>query len=606
MPELPGTKVKIAGADDESDASRLTVNVFGDPGPRLTELAEEVRRRVALLPGVDGVERASDRGSKEIEVFVQRERAARYGLTAEDVASSVALFFRGRPLSRFRGPDGEVQMQARLAEADRQSLARLRSMPIAVPALATTVPLGSVADFRTVDTPASIERQQRRSVAAMTADIDSKKSSDIRKQVRNELDGMSFPPGYTWSFGSAFENEDETQKEMLMNLILALALVYVVMAALFESFLHPFAIMFALPFAFAGVAWMCFLTGTPFNLMAQIGILILVGIVVNNGIVLIHHVHQLRERGMPRTDALLKAGRDRLRPILMTTATTVLGLLPLAFGRTHVGDVLYFPLARTVIGGLLASTLLTLLLVPCLYTLLEDGARMVSGAWAKRRAPKAALVSLGLAVLLTATAAQAATLQTVDGHWPAGRAQALAIRFPVGELEVVATDGTEIVAHVRVRGEDARDDIDRVKLVLRRSGKKLALGVEGWRLSIGERHSVLEGRVEVPRSLELEVDMRVGELAVSGFERAADIDLGIGEARIDCDRARIGRIDALVTIGEGNLVENGRTSQWAGIFAGGYRWDGVPGGPQVKLRLGIGEATINLDAPRLYSSEVPK
>jgi HAE1 family hydrophobic/amphiphilic exporter-1 len=394
LPELPGTKIKIAGADDESDASHLTVNVFGDPGPRLTELAEEVRRRVALLPGVDGVERASDRGSKEIEVFVQRERAARYGLTADAVASSVALFFRGRPLSRFRGPDGEVQMLARLSEADRQSLSRLRSMPIAVPALAsgaaTSVPLGSVADFRTVDTPASIERQQRRSVAAMTADVDSKKSSDIRKSVRKELDGMSFPPGYTWSFGSAFENEDETQKEMLMNLILALALVYVVMAALFESFLHPFAIMFALPFAFAGVAWMCFLTGTPFNLMAQIGILILVGIVVNNGIVLIHHVHQLRERGMPRTDALLKAGRDRLRPILMTTATTVLGLLPLAFGRTHVGDVLYFPLARTVIGGLLASTLLTLLLVPCLYTLLEDGARMISGAWGKRGLPQAA------------------------------------------------------------------------------------------------------------------------------------------------------------------------------------------------------------------------
>src|SRR5689334_12459610 len=138
LPELPGTKVKIAGADDDSDASRLTVNVFGDPGPRLADLAEEVRRRVALLPGVDGVERASNRGSKEIEVFVQRDRAARYGLTADAVASTVALFFRGRPLSRFRGPDGEVQMQARLSEADRQSLGRLRSMPIAVPAAATT------------------------------------------------------------------------------------------------------------------------------------------------------------------------------------------------------------------------------------------------------------------------------------------------------------------------------------------------------------------------------------------------------------------------------------------------------------------------------------
>jgi len=127
IPEMPGVKVKIAGSDDDGDASHMNVNVFGDPGPRLTSLAEDVRRRVSLVPGVQGVERGNDRGSKEIEVFVQRDRAARYGLTADDVASSVALFFRGRPLSRFRGPDGEVQMQARLSEADRQSLGRLRS-----------------------------------------------------------------------------------------------------------------------------------------------------------------------------------------------------------------------------------------------------------------------------------------------------------------------------------------------------------------------------------------------------------------------------------------------------------------------------------------------
>ena len=158
----------------------------------------------------------------------------------------------------------------------------------------------------------------------------------------------------------------------MINLVLALALVYLVMAGLFESLLHPFAIMLALPFAFVGISWMSFLTGSPFNLMAQIGLLILVGIVVNNGIVLIFHVHQLRERGMARTDALLAAARDRLRPILMTTATTVLGLMPLAFGENRVGDVMYFPLARTVIGGLTASTLLTLILVPCLYTLIED------------------------------------------------------------------------------------------------------------------------------------------------------------------------------------------------------------------------------------------
>jgi HAE1 family hydrophobic/amphiphilic exporter-1 len=175
---------------------------------------------------------------------------------------------------------------------------------------------------------------------------------------------------------------------MLVNLLLALALVYLVMAGLFESLLHPFAIMLALPFAFVGIAWTCFLTGSPFNLMAQIGLLILVGIVVNNGIVLIYKVHQLRERGVERKTALLEAARDRLRPILMTTATTFLGLLPLAVGGNHVGDILYYPLARTVMGGLIASTILTLVLVPCLYTLLEDGTHLIGRVW--KHGPRAA------------------------------------------------------------------------------------------------------------------------------------------------------------------------------------------------------------------------
>jgi HAE1 family hydrophobic/amphiphilic exporter-1 len=197
------------------------------------------------------------------------------------------------------------------------------------------------------------------------------------------MDSMHFPTGYFWSFGQGIEEENQTQQEMMINLLLALALVYLVMAGLFESLLHPFAIMLALPFAFVGIAWTSFLTGSPFNLMAQIGLLILVGIVVNNGIVLIYHVHQLRERGIERRQALLDAARDRMRPILMTTATTVLGLLPLAIGQNRVGDILYFPLARTVIGGLISSTLLTLVLVPCFYTLIEDLTGFTRRLWRK-------------------------------------------------------------------------------------------------------------------------------------------------------------------------------------------------------------------------------
>ena len=381
LPGLPGLKLHLEDNEGASESAQLAVRLYGEPGPRLDQLAEEVQRRLARVEGLTDVVLGGERGRHEVEVVVDRQRATSYGLTTAAVGGSVAQFFRGRSLARFRGPQGEVEVQARLADQDRQSLDRLEEMPLAVPGSTATVPLAAVADFRMVRTPSAVERQQRHSIVSVRGNYDSKKAGEVRGRVRQVMDGMSFPTGYTWSFGQGFEEEDQTQKEMLINLLLALVLVYLVMAALFESLLHPFAIMFALPFAFVGIAVTCFATASPFNLMAQIGLLILIGIVVNNGIVLVHHIHQLRQSGMERSAAILAAASHRLRPILMTTLCTVLGMLPLAVGGNHVGDVLYYPLARTVMGGLVASTLLTLLLVPCLYTLLEDGARMIGSVW---------------------------------------------------------------------------------------------------------------------------------------------------------------------------------------------------------------------------------
>jgi hydrophobic/amphiphilic exporter-1 (mainly G- bacteria), HAE1 family len=380
LPELPGVKLRLRGRDEDSGPSGITVRLFGDPGPRLDGLADEVQRRLARVPGMADVVVGGERGRQEVEVVVDRDRAFGYGLSTARVGGAVSQFFRGRTLARFRGPDGEVQVQARLAESDRSSLAQLDQFPIGA-AGQVAVPLASVAEFKTVRTPAGVERQQRRSILAVRGNCDPKRAGEVRKSVEREMNGMSLPVGYSWSFGSGFEESDQTQQEMLLNLVMALVLVYLVMAALFESLLHPFAIMLALPFAFVGIAWICLLTHSPFNLMAQIGLLILIGIVVNNGIVLVYRIHQLRERGVDRAQAIVIAARDRLRPILMTTLTTILGLLPLAVGANSVGDVLYYPLARTVIGGLAASTVLTLVLVPCLYTLLEDGWGLVGRVW---------------------------------------------------------------------------------------------------------------------------------------------------------------------------------------------------------------------------------
>ena len=385
LPALPALKLRLEDNQSQSGASRLAVRLYGEPGPRLDGLAEEVRRRLARVDGLTDVVVGGEKGREEVKVVVDRQRAMRYGLSTGAVGASVAGYFRGRPLARYRSPQGEVQVQAQLAREDRSSLERLADLPLTTLNPGTgalqVVPLGAVAEFRTVRTPTSVERQQRRSVLSVRANYDAKRGGEVRRAANRVLNAMSFPTGTTWSFGEAFEEESRTQQEMLVNLLLALVLVYLVMAGLFESLLHPFAIMFALPFAFVGIAAVCLITHSPFNLMAQIGLLILVGIVVNNGIVLVHHIHQLRERGLERRQAILEGSQHRLRPILMTMLCTVLGMAPLAVGGSYVGDVLYYPLARTVMGGLAASTVLTLVLVPCLYTLVEDGAALVARVW---------------------------------------------------------------------------------------------------------------------------------------------------------------------------------------------------------------------------------
>ncbi|MBN1504570.1 MAG: efflux RND transporter permease subunit [Candidatus Eisenbacteria bacterium] len=384
LPKLPGVKLKLGGYDEGGGSGSINVNIFGDAGPTLDALAEEVARRLAYIPELKDIDTERQKGREEIQVVVDRELTAQKGLSSTRVADAVAMYFRGMPISRYRGPEGEVDIWARVREEDRKNLGNLKSLTL-VSRNGDAVPIASVASFAMEKGPATILRQQRRTVAAVNAHYEAADSPKIRAKISRVLSGMSFPAGYSWGYGAFFEQESATQKELLVNMLLALVLVYVVMASLFESVVHPFAIMFALPFAFVGVIWLLFLTGTPFNLMAQVGLLILIGIVVNNGIVLIHHVHQLREAGMERSEAIVTGATRRLRPVLMTAATTVLGLVPLAVGRSSVGDVYYYPMARCVIGGLIASSFLTVIVVPGLYAALDDAAIKVRRVVLKRR-----------------------------------------------------------------------------------------------------------------------------------------------------------------------------------------------------------------------------
>jgi HAE1 family hydrophobic/amphiphilic exporter-1 len=371
MPPLPGVEIKLGGLQETRREGRISVNIFGDAGPTLLGLAEEAARRLAYIPELKDIDTQRERGREEIQVVVDRELVAHKGLSSAQVASAVAMFFRGVPVSRFRGPEGEVEIWARVREEDRQNLGNLQRLTL-TSQTGESVPLSSVASFAVERGPAQIERQQRKTVAVVTAHYEASDTPSIRRKISRVLSDMNFPAGYSWSYGGFFEEESATQQELLVNMVLALILVYVVMASLFESLVHPFAIMFALPFAFVGVSWLLFATGTPFNIMAQVGLLILIGIVVNNGIVLIYQVHRLREAGMERTEAIIQGAGQRLRPVLMTAATTVLGLTPLALGRSAVGNAMYYPMARCVIGGLIASSFLTVVIVPSLYAMLED------------------------------------------------------------------------------------------------------------------------------------------------------------------------------------------------------------------------------------------
>tara|TARA_B100000575_G_C23086624_1_gene626270 strand:- start:939 stop:1556 length:618 start_codon:yes stop_codon:yes gene_type:complete len=188
------------------------------------------------------------------------------------------------------------------------------------------------------------------------------------------MNQMVFPAGYSWSYGRSFGMDAEAMGSMLFNLGIAFFLIYLVMAALFESLMYPTSILACIFYGIIGILWFFFITGTTFDLMAMIGILILMGIVVNNGIVLIDHIIHLRSEGLTRREAVIQGGRDRMRPILMTAGTTVLGLVPLTIGTTQIGGdgPPYFPMARAIVGGLTFSTVVTLIVLPSIYVILDD------------------------------------------------------------------------------------------------------------------------------------------------------------------------------------------------------------------------------------------
>lgn len=369
LPKVPGVEMRM-GWNDFSEETGTTILVKGPETARLKELAEEVRRRLAFVEGVIDTELDAERGQEELVLELERDELARHRLSAAQVAGTVRYALAGNEIGWLQRSDRDVQVHLRLAEEDRDQLHKIQELELAGPA--GKVPLAQVAQVRHGRSLGNIQRTQGQTFMRVKVFDKGGKDESFQARLSKALDDLALPPGYSWSLGQGFERFQEQEEQQDFALLLAVAFVFLLMGMLFESYSLPLVVLGSVPFAFFGAWWTLYLTHTPFDIMAGIGLIILVGVVVNNAIVLIDLVVRLRRQGVPRDEALVEAVGKRYRPVMMTALTTVCGLIPMAVGNAALVGMPYAPMGRAMAGGLIASTFFTLVVVPLFYVWVDE------------------------------------------------------------------------------------------------------------------------------------------------------------------------------------------------------------------------------------------
>jgi HAE1 family hydrophobic/amphiphilic exporter-1 len=347
----------------------VEVEVYSDSLPELHAAAGRVRDRLTQVGGLVDVKSSVELGNPELQVSFNRDQLARLGLDLFQVAGTIRNKVQGEVATRFLEGDREIDILVRSVELGQASIDDVRNMIVAqregVP-----IYLSSVADVRLAEGPTEIRRIGQKRAATISGNLSGRDMGAVAADVRGAIRQAGLPGGVSAFLGGQYEEMSRSLRSLLMAMALAVFLVYLVMASQFESFLHPFVIIFTLPLGAIGVIGALFLAAKTINVVAMIGMVMLAGIVVNNAIVLIDAINQRRRAGMAKVDAIVEAGSARLRPILMTSSTTVLALLPMALGMGE-GAELRSPLAVTVIGGLAVATFLTLFVIPVVYSLVD-------------------------------------------------------------------------------------------------------------------------------------------------------------------------------------------------------------------------------------------
>jgi HAE1 family hydrophobic/amphiphilic exporter-1 len=369
LARIPDLKFEFARPALVAFASPLQIEISGYD---LDDLAEASRTLVQAMSSSDrftDIKSTVERGNPEIQIVFDQERAAKLGLTVRDIADRVVASVRGEVATRYTWRDKKIDVLVRSVDTRRSSIDEVRRL-IVNPEAERPVSLDAVARVTVSSGPAEIRRLAQQRVVQITATPRYGDLGTAAAAAERLVQQSSLPTGISAIVTGQSEEMQESFLSMQFALALAVFLVYLVMASQFESLIHPFVILFSIPLALVGAVLALFLTGTTLNIVALIGVIMLAGIVVNNAIVLVDLINQLRTEGLARTEAILEAGRARLRPILMTSLTTALGLLPMALGFGE-GSEVRAPMAITVIGGLVMSTLLTLVVIPVMYSLLD-------------------------------------------------------------------------------------------------------------------------------------------------------------------------------------------------------------------------------------------
>lgn len=363
---LPGLDYKFSRPTFFSFKSPVEVFIQGYNQQVLGRMAARLTGELSRLRGLTDLKASTEAGNPEVQIVFNRQRLSAYGLTIQGVATAIRNQILGDVATEFVRPDRKVDIRVRLPEAQRQTLTQIRELKIHDSA-GNTIPLTTVASLEVAEGPAEIRRLNQQRVALISGNVEGRDLASVITEIRGVIAGNPMPIGFTAFLGGQSEEQAVAFQSMAFAVLLAIFLIYLVMASQFESMIQPLIIMFSIPFSVVGVLLTLWLTRQSISVVVFIGVIILAGVVVNNAIVLLDCVNHLRAGGLTIRDAVIKACHLRLRPILMTTSTTVLGLLPMAVGMAR-GAELRRPLALTLIGGLTSSTLLTLVLIPVLYT----------------------------------------------------------------------------------------------------------------------------------------------------------------------------------------------------------------------------------------------